>query len=251
MTALAHVHVLVQGIDNMVYIRPPLDAVSVTRIMSLVMDQIVPHMDLSTIGMLAQTCKSFQALTSNVGLLDYLMHLLPQKNSETTRRCFLIPRSMPLSRISRGLYSQAHSFHSAIQKYGGMHEFRDAVERRRKLTVKRRDMMHARAMIEETSRGRRMQLVINAVEVLMLPVLYRYHSSATLFVNNIPPIHASLEETRLSFIMENMCWVEYLVVHTDFRVQCVHRRELLGDYEGLERDVMGQFVKPDVWPWLV
>ncbi|KAJ1464620.1 hypothetical protein T484DRAFT_1757967 [Baffinella frigidus] len=251
MAALAHVHVLVQGIDVMVHVTGVPSVVDVTRIISVAFDHILPHMDLSTIGMLAQTCKSFRALTSDVGLLDYVMRLLPQRNSHATRRCFLIPRSMPLSRISRGLYSQAHSLHSAIQKYGGMHEFRGAVRRRRELTIKRRAMLYIRTAVERASRGRRLQMVIHAVDVLKLPVLSRYRASAALFINNVPPIHESLEEDRLSVILDNMCWVHHLFFHTDFCEQCESRRELVGDYEGLERDVMDGIVKPDVWPWLV
>jgi len=251
MVVLARVHVLVQMFDGREHVAGAPSVMSVTQLMSVVIDHIVPHMDLSTIGMLAQTCKSFQALTSDIGLLDYVMHLLPQRNSKATRRRFLIPHSTPLSRISRGLYSQAHSLHSAIQKYGGMHEFRDAVMRRRKLTIRRREMVHTRAAIERTSRERRLHMVINAVDVLMLPVLSRYRAAATMFINNVPPIHESLEEGRLSVILDNMCWAHHLVFHTDFSEQCEIRRELVGDYEGLERDVMNGIIRPDVWPWLV
>jgi hypothetical protein len=247
--AVTHIHLLLQGVDESS--QDSLIIVNMKQVISFVMDHILPHMFLATVGLLAQTRKSFRFLTSDVPFLGYLMKLLPLQNSECTRRCFLLPRPVSLFRISRGMYCQAYSLHSAIQKYGGLHNFRVAVERRRKLTIKRREMRSKRALVAKTSRDRRLQMIINAVDVLMLPVHYRHHTLATLFINNIPPIPVSFEEERISVIVENICWVQYLVNYTDFCEQCENRRGQIGEYEGLERDVMHEFTKPEIWPWLL
>ena len=250
LSTMTHVHSIVQGIDCNDTHFDRISVVNFIKITSLVVDHVIPHLNLSTLGMLAQTCKSFRKLTTDVTAVDYVIKLLPQRNSRDTRRCFLIPRSVPLLKISRGVYSQAHSFHSTIQKYGGMLGFRDAVERRRKLTHIRRQTMIAKAFAERMSRDRRLQMIVDALAILKLPALSRYHTTVTLFINNVPPVHVLLEEARLSLIMENMCWVHHLVNHTDFTEHCQIRRALVGDYQELERDIMDEFARPDVWPWL-
>jgi hypothetical protein len=251
MTELLRIHAIIDRLDDGVVLPPDPEAgLNITQVLCVVMDQVVPHLDLASVGMLARTCKSLRTMTTDVPLLDYLMRLLPAKNSEDTRRVFLVPRCVPLARISRGMYSQSHGLHSAIQKYGGMEAFREAVESRRRLTLKRRTMSYKRAVDALAQRARRAAMVSNAVTVLRLPPEAHYHPSARLFVNHVPPIAVEQEEVRLTFIMDRICWMHYLAMYTNFTDQLATRREVMGDYPGLANDVMQEFVRPGVWPWL-
>jgi hypothetical protein len=251
MTELTRVHAIIERLDDGVVILDPCAGMNVTRVLCVVMDQIMSRLNLHTVGMLAQTCSSLRIMTTDVHLLDYILHLIPGKNSEDTRRVFQIPRSIPLSRISRGLYSQAYSFHSAIQKYGGMNAFRDAVDSRRLVTRKRREITRARMTIAQALRDRREKLVTDAVLVLRLPPASRFHPSASLFINNVPPVMVHQEEVRLAFVIDRVCWMHYLVTYTDFTDKYEALQDVMGEYPGILRDVMDQFARPDVWPWLV
>lgn len=249
MTELTRIHEILIGLeDGVVSCRPH---VSLVQIFRLVIDQLTPHLDISTIGIIARTCKSLSVMTSDVTFLDYLLRLIPSSNSEQTRRRFLIPRTAPICRISRGLYSQSDSLHLAIQKYGGMNEFRYAVEKRRIMTIKRRNQKRERLLQATIARMRRSIMVTDAMEVLGLPAdTHLLYPPAILFINNIPPIPMILAEIRLARIVETVCWLFYLRNYTDFYEACETRREIMGDYPGLTRDVSDDYEKPLKWPWL-
>jgi hypothetical protein len=273
MTEPSYIHALIQGLDDGVgtnYVSPyivqrrirkatPLSRSSHTRplfnilqLFRIVMDQLVPHLDLSAIGVMARTCKSLRVMTSDGIFLRYILRLLPQSNCKETRRRFLIPSSMPLCRIARGVYSQSCSLLRAIETHGGMDGFRTAVAKRRIVTIKRRKMSHDRFLLVLVARKRRMTMLTDAMEVLGLPhSAHMSYPPSMLFVNNVPPIPLEIEEFRLSRIVECVCWCHYLRSYTNFHEACETRREVMGDYPGLERDVVEEYDRPEAWPWLI
>ena len=246
------VHELVNGLDDAVVPGGSHKGVShLNLLLRVVLDHLMPHLDISSIGMMARTCKSLRVMTSNGTLLDHLLLLLPQINSEQTRRRFLIPRSVALRRISRGVYSQPHGLKLAIDKYGGMDGFRKAVQKRHTLTIKRRKLVYDRYVQKLVTRANRLTVVSDAFEVVGLPPgTHLSYPAAILFVNNIPAVNIEIEDYRLSRIVECACWLYYLHHYTDFCERCESRREIMGDYPGLERDILQEYDKPLVWPWL-
>ena len=224
----------------------------VVHLFSVVIDLFMPHLNILTLGLMAQTCKSWRVMTSHVELLNYFLRLMPPSNSEATRLRFLIPRAMPLHRISRGFYSQPHSFILAIQKYGGLKGFRAAVEKRRVMTNNRRECQRNRLAAATAARVKRSGLVTDAMTVLGLPAnTYMAFTPAILFVNNVPPLPKWMEEHQLAKIVDQVCWLHYLSNFTDFHEQCEVRIEIMGDYPGLFRDVMYDYTRPSIYPWLV
>ena len=248
MTDCFRVHEIFHALDN----DGVVGNVKLIRIIPILFETFVQYLDIQTCSMISRCCKSLRPITSDVFFLEYLLRMLPQTNSEQTRHRFLIPRSKELLRLSRGSYSQSHSLHLALQKYGNLDGFRAAVEKRREMLKVRRKRIEDRELAVYISRTRRAKMLRDAVDVLGLPVeSHLFNATALLFMNNVPPIPQILEENRLARIMETMCWLYYLRTYTGFHEQCETRLEIMGDYPGLERDISLEYEKPSVWPWLV
>ena len=94
-------------------------------------------------------------------------------------------------------------------------------------------------------------MVTDAMAVLGLPAnTHLIYAPAILFVNNVPPVPEWMEEHQLEIIVENVCWLYYLSTYTDFREQCEIRGDMMGEYPGLVRDVLQDYAKPPIYPWL-
>jgi hypothetical protein len=250
MTSLIRVHALLSGLSGQ---RHPKDS-SKTRLpnmLSIILDPMIRHLDLSHVALLARSCRSLRVLTSDDQLLYFLLQYLPSKNSQDTRCRFLIPRKVELHRVAQCRYSQQHAFVYAMKAYSGLEGFRDAVVKRRALVDRRRARIRMRQATELAHANRRTQLVIDAIEVVGLPQTFlqiRIHTIR--FIHVTPPTTPDNEEIQLGLLIERLCWRYYLREYTDFKDRVLQRVEIMGWYPGLAGDIEDEFVRPLVWPWL-
>ena len=253
MTALTRVHAMVSRLGTDV---PP---AAFLNFFGVVMDQVLQHMDLESVAMLARSCKSLRVLTTDVELLSYVLQLVRQRNAFETRRTFMLSRSIPLCRTSRARYSQTYAFDVAMQAHGGLDEFRYAVSKRRKLITRRRDMAEARIQFHIRVRLRRIRMVTEALEVAGLPHMARINTpnttethmqTAMVMFLNTPFLSNGREEFHINRMLEQFCWEHFLKFHTDFDTRVQQRIDIVGTYPGIGRDIADEFQRPDVWPWM-
>ena len=112
--------------------------------------------------------------------------------------------------------------------------------------------MRERLFVANAARMKRSDMVKDAMAVLGLPSnTHLIYAPVVLFVNNVPPVPEWMEEHHLALIVENICWLYYLNNYTDFYEARELRREVMGDYQGLVRDVLQDYAKPSIYPWLI
>jgi hypothetical protein len=250
MTDMICVHNLLAGLSGQS--RPKYSGTTqLLNVLSIIIDPMIQQLDLSHIDLLARSCRSLRVLTSDERLLYFLFQYIPSRNSQDTRRLFLIPRNIELHCVARCRYSQQHAFVYAMKTYSGLEGFRCAVVKRRAMVEKRRVGMRRRQAIERAHVHRRTQLVIDAIEMVGLPQTFLQIQVHTIrFIHIQPQTTPETEQLQLGILMEHMCWKYYLHNHTDFKDRVRQRIDIMGWYPGLTRDIEDEFVQPAVWPWL-
>jgi hypothetical protein len=250
MTDLIRVHTLLSGIKGG---RCP-ESTNKTRLLdifSMIIDPMIRHFDLCNVALLASSCRSLRVLTSDERLLFFILHLLPSKNAQDTRRRFLTPRKIKLENVALHRYSQQHAFVHAMTTYSGLEGFRRAVTKRRESTNRRRERERQLIAYQCNLRQRRRKLVTDAIHVVGLPLTFwDVHVHTIRFVYDLHTFTPANEELHLNRLIEGICWSHYLDAHTDFKDRVRQRRDMMGYYPGLARDIEAEFDRPVVWPWL-
>lgn len=253
MTPLVCVHAMVSRF-GMQYVPPA----AFLKTFDMVMDQVLQYVDLQHVALLARSCESMRALTTNVELLSYVLRLVRQRNAFETRRTFLLSRQITLHPTSRARYSQTHAFDVAMQTHGGLEKFRCAVWRRRQLTEHRRVVAEDRIKDRIRTRLRRIRMVTEALSIAGLPHMVHISApytathiqAAMVMFLNLPFSSDENEEFHINMMLEKCCWHHFLKFHTDFDARVQQRMEITGNYPGINRDIASEFERPDMWPWM-
>jgi hypothetical protein len=250
MTSLIRVHALLSGLIGQRHSKDS-NKTRLPDMLSIIIDPMIRYLDLGHIALLARSCRSLRVLTSDDQLLYFLLQYIPSKNSQDTRRRFLIPRKVELHRVGQCRYSQQHAFVYAMNAHAGLKGFRLAVVKRRALIDRRRERIKIRQATAFANANRRRQLVIDAMEVVGLPQTFMQIRVHTIrFIHITPPTTPNNEAILLGLLIEHLCWRYYLREYTDFQDRVTQRVELMGWYPGLASDIEDEFVRPLVWPWL-
>lgn len=230
------------------------DGVGILQVFSSVLEHVAPHLRLSHVALLASCCKTLRLMVTEVGVLHYLLRFIHPLNAHDTRQRFLIPRSVPLCRVSQNRYSQTHGLEIAIRTHGDLHGFKTAWMERREKTKRRREKALKLRQDRHRRRLRRITLVQEGLATCglghVIPGLGRHRPYAMFIHDNLADVSPDREEFHLNIVIEHICWDYYLANYTNYIERIKERVEVMGNYPGLMRDIMSEFDRPDAWPWL-